>query len=240
MSAFPLMPLVPPVNKLTALTLVGSSTSTTNGAISMPTGLLPGDWALMIDAVYDSTAQVSVTPSGFTSLYTHGDGGWARSYRVSHRRILSSAESGAAVASSTGYTWHSDDDDSWTEPDGTTRKIILVFRGNVPIGSASYLPGASTGSNGNPGTISATPATGGLPCIVWGVASTLNHAAVVFEGIGILTTPPFGAELAINSLRVGYTLYARGVVPPTQSADMVDFGSSNLISIAAMSFEGVS
>ncbi|MBW6495917.1 MAG: hypothetical protein K0B16_15405 [Burkholderiaceae bacterium] len=240
MSAFPLMPLVPPTPKLTTLTLIGTSTSILNGTISMPTGLLPGDWALMIDAVYDSTAQVSITPSGFVSLYTHGDGSWMRAYRVSHRLILSAAESGAAITSSTGYTWHSDEDSSWTEPDGTTRKIILVFRGNVPIGSMSYIPGASTGSNGNPGTISTTPATGGLPCIVWGVASTFNHAAVVFESIGALTAPPFGAELAINSLRVGYTLYPRGAVPPTQSADMVDFGSSNLISIAAMSFEGVS
>ena len=34
-----------------------------------------------------------------------------------------------------------------------SRKILLVFRGNVPIKTATYVPGVSGGTNGNPGTI---------------------------------------------------------------------------------------
>lgn len=228
MSAFPLMPILPPRDILREVTLAASATSTA-ATITMPSGVRAGDLALLFDATAGGNSP-RVVPAGFTSLYAIATtGGWGRHHGVAMRLITGASEGGTTLTGSAG-----------TVDPGTgvvnSRKILLVFRGNVPIRSATYVPGVSTGSNGNPGTVTLNSGAGTPPLILWGCISTTVHASTPFEAAW--TTPAFGAEVFVEALRVGYTIVNRGGTPLNQAVDMLDLGSSNMITAAYVTLEG--
>ncbi|MBW6495121.1 MAG: hypothetical protein K0B16_11315 [Burkholderiaceae bacterium] len=222
------MPLPPPYDILREVKLAASATSTA-ATILMPAGVRAGDLALLFDAPAGGNSP-RVVPGGFTSLYAIAtSGNWGRHHGVAMRVIASAAEGGTTLTGSAG-----------TVDSGTgvvnSRKILLVFRGNVPFRTAIYVPGVSTGSNNNPSTVTLNSGAGTPPLILWGCISTTAHASTPFEAG--YTTPAFGAEVAIEALRVGYTIVNRGGTPLNQAVDMLDLGSSNMITAAYVTLEG--
>ncbi|PKP68862.1 MAG: hypothetical protein CVT82_13680 [Alphaproteobacteria bacterium HGW-Alphaproteobacteria-4] len=223
-----LMPILPPHDILREVTLLAAVTSTA-ATIVMPAGVRAGDLALLFDAPAGGNSP-RVIPAGFTSLYAIATtGGWGRHHGVAMRVIASAAEGGTTLTGSAG-----------TVDPGTgivnSRKILLVFRGNVPFKTATYVPGVSGGTNGNPGTITLASGVGTPPLILWGCISTTAHATTPFEAPW--TTPAFGAEVFVEALRVGFTIVNRGGVPANQALDMTDFGSSNMLTAAYVTLEG--
>jgi hypothetical protein len=223
-----LMPLPVPHDILRNITLLAAVTATA-ASIVMPAGVRAGDLALLFDAPAGGNSP-RVVPPGFTSLYAIATtGSWGRHHGVAMRVIASAAEAGSVLTGSAG-----------TVDPGTgivnSRKILLVFRGNVPIKTATYVPGVSTGSNNNPGTITLASGAGTPPLILWGCISTTAHATTPFEAPW--TTPAFGAEVSVEALRVGFTIVNRGNTPANQALDMTDFGSSNMITAAYVTLEG--
>jgi hypothetical protein len=223
-----LMPLPVPHDILREVTLLAAVTATA-ASIVMPAGLRAGDLALLFDAPAGGNSP-RVVPPGFTSLYAIATtGSWGRHHGVAMRVIASASEGGTTLTGSAG-----------TVDPGTgvvnSRKILLVFRGNVPIKTATYVPGVSGGTNGNPGTITLASGVGTPPLILWGCISTTAHATTPFEAPW--TTPAFGAEVSVEALRVGFTIVNRGGVPANQALDMVDLGSSNMLTAAYVTLEG--
>jgi hypothetical protein len=197
-----LMPLPVPHDILREVTLLAAVTATA-ASIVMPAGLRAGDLALLFDAPAGGNSP-RVVPPGFTSLYAIATtGSWGRHHGVAMRVIASASEGGTTLTGSAG-----------TVDPGTgvvnSRKILLVFRGNVPIKTATYVPGVSGG--------------------------TTAHATTPFEAPW--TTPAFGAEVSVEALRVGFTIVNRGGVPANQALDMVDLGSSNMLTAAYVTLEG--
>jgi hypothetical protein len=222
------MPLPVPHDILREVTLLAAVTATA-ATIAMPAGLRAGDLALLFDAPAGGNSP-RVIPAGFTSLYAIATtGGWGRHHGVAMRVITSAAEGGTTLTGSAG-----------TVDPGTgivnSRKILLVFRGNVPFKTATYVPGVSGGTNGNPGTITLASGVGTPPLILWGCISTTAHATTPFEAPW--TTPAFGAEVSVEALRVGFTIVNRGDTPANQALDMADLGSSNMLTAAYVTLEG--
>ena len=223
-----LMPLPVPHDILREVTLFAAVTATA-ATIVMPAGLRAGDLALLFDAPAGGNSP-RVVPGGFTSLYAIATtGSWGRHHGVAMRIITGASEGGSVLTGSAG-----------TVDPGTgivnSRKILLVFRGNVPIRAATYVPGVSGGTNNNPGTLTLASGAGTPPLILWGCISTTVHATTPFEAPW--TTPAFGAEVAVEALRVGFTIVNRGGVPANQALDMADLGSSNMLTAAYVTLEG--
>jgi hypothetical protein len=222
------MPAPAPYDILRTVSLLAAVTSTV-ASITMPAGVRAGDLALLFDAPAGGNSP-RVVPPGFTSLYAIATtGGWGRHHGVAQRLIASASEGGTTLTGSAG-----------TVDVGTgivnSRKILLVFRGNVPFKTATYVPGVSGGTNGNPGTITLLSGAGAPPLILWGCLSTTTHATTPFEAPW--TTPAFGAEVFVEALRVGFTIVNRGNTPANQALDMADLGSSNMLTAAYITLEG--
>ncbi|MDP1668603.1 hypothetical protein [Phaeovulum sp.] len=217
------MPRAVPPDILRTVTLFASATSEA-ATITMPAGVRGGDLAVLFDApAPGDTARV--IPAGFTAGYADmTSGGWGRHGGTAFRIIQSSSEGGTTITGSNGAT--------------NNRKILLVFRGNAAIRTATKSVNVTYwGGNNNPGTGTLLATGMVVPSIVVAFVMTYDGAAMVnFEYP--YTTPGFAGEVSMASLRAAYTPYGLGATPVNQSVDIADWGSANLYLAHAINLGG--
>lgn len=139
------------VRSVTSLVQHDSSIDESGGAFTLPNDIQAGDLIVVYDFAQSSASPppTTVVPSGFTSLINANDGNI-------NRLILSAkiAEAGDAGAVRTGM-------DSLAET-----KLVVTFRGDVPISQFSFASPNSQITTGNPTSQSVTAASGLVPLIV--------------------------------------------------------------------------
>jgi hypothetical protein len=218
MTTFPLMPYAIPYDILRSISLFASATST-GETINMPAGVRDGDFVVLVDSLAVGDTAV-VTPTGFTRSYSLGiTGGWARNHIVSTRLVESSSEANGVLTGGVGSS--------------NTRKILLVFRGNVKINTVRKMHSAGTITNGNPAAVTLISGGRKAPLLVYGVAHAQSSATIPFSS----TSPAFGDQIFIDSLRIGYTTYSLGSSPSNQTFDINDLGNANGIAGDVWEFE---
>jgi hypothetical protein len=145
---------------LTTLTQALSAVSTAP-TITGPAGILAGDLLVLVDIAATAGIPTAVVPSGFNTIANTTDG-------IATRQILSYkvADGSEASASLTGMAVGSG-----------TAKVLVVFRGNVPIATAVAQDAAGEVTTGNPSAQVANASSGVAPLVVvagYGSSGTID------------------------------------------------------------------
>jgi len=191
------------------LTLVGTATANA-ASISMPSGTIVGDWAILLDAAESGSGSsiTSVVPSGWTSIkdiYNNPSGALRL---IASQKVLTSTSSVTGMSSGT--------------------KFLLVFRPSSAITTvtASTWNGEVTAGNPTSQTVSASGVS--TPLIVLALAATQESGAAI---PAFVTETPSMTNLTNDGpsggpeCRMGYTLYNSS--PSDQSIDTGDNGAVN-------------
>jgi len=193
---------------LTTLSQVASATSIGN-TITGPAGIQAGDLLVLWDVAANAgaTTPTTVVPTGFTSIANLVTD-------VEVRSILSTkiADGSEASASLTGMNGNSENN-----------KALYVFRGNVPILTATPTDVATEGQNGNPAaqTVNASGAT--VPLVV--LAGYYTAGAAVDPRT---FTPAKDGEVNPEAwMYLAYKLY--NAAPADVTVDMDDEGTRNVL-----------
>jgi hypothetical protein len=143
--------------RLTTLTQVLSSTSTTN-TITAPSGIQAGDLIIMVDSGgggVETNPPADVTPSGFTRIGTSltFDGGtFGPSVRQNlWYKIANGTEGGVSLTGLNAVV--------------ADNKVIAVFRGNKPISSVILSTPTGQATGGNPTAQNIDAASGAAPLV---------------------------------------------------------------------------
>lgn len=197
-----------------SFSLVGYSTSTST-TISMPSGTVIGDWAILFDAcVLNESGVPSATPSGWASIAnTELSGAYSYRMSVSHKVLTSTStitgmsSPGSAVS------------------DEKAVKILFVFRPTTSIVTTTASTWNAELTTGNPSAQTVTASGVQAPLIVFGFAAYEGSSAPAFTTATPAMTYVTKSAAAL-SIRVGYTVY--NTSPANQSLDIADTGTQGL------------
>ena len=192
---------------VSAMAFQASATSTAT-TITCPT-VQAGDVGVLIDWSGNSTtsAPAQVIPSGFTLLISEGLGSSGRRGTASYK-IFDGTESGSSLTGQTGTL--------------IDTKVLLVFRPDAPIITATPSTWLSEVTTGNPSaqSIAAT----GQPAPLIRIAGAASNTAIPTFSSGT-----FDATVAAATrLRAGYAV--QNSSPATDSVDIPDDGTNWLVS----------
>lgn len=191
---------------LTSISLFSSTFANNTATITWPGSLQAGDAAVLMDGSVTFGAQTAIFPAGFTTIVNASTGAGTEPRSIVSSRVLDGSESGTI----TGMTGLS------------SGKLLLIFRGNIPITSVTPSTWNSEATSGNPSSqVVSAPTT---PGVVFGFA---------FAGSSFSTaSPAFDATQAFagsgSDAIGGYKIYNSS--PAAHTIDMNDFGSNILIS----------
>ena len=198
--------VTPPPSGVTSMTFVQSQTFTASSFI-YPSEMQVGDFCILFDA---SPTTTDVTPTGFTSITKALI---ATTYRqnISYR-ILQSGDATGVLKTGLG---------------GSARKVVLLFRPNVPITSVSF-------------TIAGTQATTSVPTnqTILGQAGPVI-AFACYSSTGNVTTRGWTAgsptEVSVVSTSSNYVKYliTNSGTPANTTVSMTDNGNNALQSFMA-------
>lgn len=202
---------------LTTLAMVASASSV-SGSITWPGGLQAGDVAFICDWLRQSSGTpTEVVASDFTKIFADGNTGTNSQHMVLEYKILTGAESG-----------------SLTVQDGTSAdgKVMLIFRGNVPIAAVSPSTPTSSGvTASNPAAQNILASGGTAPLVVLGCFG----ASSAIDPRTWSPSPDGEVGSSNNQCWVGYKIYNSS--PADHSIDMDDEGSQIMMGLY-LSFAG--
>lgn len=190
---------------VSAITYVGTA-DTSLSTITIPATAQDGDIAVLYDYAQNSSGTPSlVTPAGWANRV---DDTLSTTLRVAvATKILTGADAGASITGMNGTFGN--------------RKMMLVFRPDAPITTASYSTFNSEFTAGNPAAQVVAAAGQSPPLIVLGGCG--HDASPAFT----TASPAFDAVIvpAHGFFRMGYKLYSSA--PADHTIDMADLGSQN-------------
>lgn len=190
---------------VSSLSYVGTADSSAS-TITIPATSQTGDIAILYDLAVSGSIPTLVTPSGWTNrLNTTGS-----TFRLAVcSKILEAGEPGASITGMNGAT--------------VNNKMMMVFRPNIPIGTATF--STFTGETGPADPASQSILASGQPAPVLVIAGCGASAGPSFS----TASPAFDADVAASSppLRMGYKIYNAGSTPADHTIDMADLGARN-------------
>lgn len=192
-----------------------ASATSTATAITIPSGALVGDWAILFDHAHRSSGGLpsSTVPTGWTQIGSPLDNGSTRKWIVSYK-ILVSGDPGSPVSGMGG-------DSNTDEVD----KVMFVFSsstGSFTSATSSTWNGQQTTADPTSQTVSASGQT--TPLIVLG-QSFCSNAAGAFS----TASPAFDSTVANGSTHMlgGYKIYNSS--PSNHTIDQNDLGATNCL-----------
>jgi UDP-N-acetylglucosamine transferase subunit ALG13 len=208
-------------NTISLFASVTSSTST----ITVPAGVRPGDYIILLDYADDSAAvPASTRPSGFGSIFTATNATTFTRVNYSDRIIVSESYAGTVLTGMTGNT--------------AIQKFLLVFRG-----TAGYCEFVDDNNNSQLETTSApttqTVTDSSLDAYVDGIPITFAF----FKGSsGITSTSQLtfsGATFIQGTSNIyycGYKIYNQATTSVNDSISMQDRGTNTMCSFLVRGF----
>jgi len=205
------------VARVTTLSQVLSSTSDVGGTISYPGGVQFGDLAFLCDwSRWNSGTPTKAIPAPFTEIITDNNTGTNSQLMSLSYRLLDGAESGALPVSN---------------GTGLDAKVMVVFRGNVPIRGVTISTPTSSGvASGNPAAQNIL-ASGGTPPLValgcYGSSGVVNPRTFTVAG-----SPAKDGEVGEPNdehCYVAWKIYNSS--PANVSIDMDDEGSQIMMGL---------
>lgn len=172
---------------MSSITFFASSDSTAD-TITAPANIQAGDLILLWDAALAAFAiPAAVTPTGFTNIFSAGvlDGTTGIRGMLSYK-IATGSEGGSSITGMDG---------------NTDRKIMAVFRGDIPATMVNVGDPDSNATAGDPAAQTITASGQSVPLIVIGVyrsTSTVDPRSF---------SPAEDAELAVTGQTTTYMKY---------------------------------
>ncbi len=208
---------------LTMLSQVASATSNA-ASVTGPAGILPGDLLVLYDVAFQAAGGLpsAAVPSGF-SIINNSVGIAGDTRLISSLKIADGSE---ASASLTGM--------NAAGAGANNNKMLYVFRGDVPIQSASVQSVAQQGTAGNPTAQVVSAGSGVAPLIVFGCYSTFDASGSIVVNPRTFSTTKDGeintnAAGAVNFDNwLAYKIYNSSQA--NSSIDMDDEGDENYLS----------
>ena len=193
---------------LTTLSFRSSATSTAE-TVTGPSDIEAGDLLVLLDRARNTSKTGdpgSVVASGFNVIDSAFDSQNTR--QILQYKIADGSEASATITGMVG--------------DETTNKVLLVFQGDVAIGSVSPQDVSSEMTAGNPASQGITASGGSAPLIVlgcYGSAGAVNPR-----------TWTGGTPSEVNSSTITYLLYEIFNSSPSDiTIDMDDEGNDNCL-----------
>lgn len=195
------------MSTITSITNPSSSTSSSS-TITAPSDLRMGDLLLLFDCASTSLSPPSaVTPSGWTQVDTQA--GTSMRDSMCYKIADGSEASSSITGMNGGYS---------------NRKLLAVFRCNVPIVGVSISTVSKTITASNPASQSVTASSGTAPLIV--IASWSDQ--IDSNDISPRTQSPTMTEISNTTHQyIGWIGYTSS--PSDQSFDMDDEGADNAL-----------
>jgi hypothetical protein len=186
------------------LSFVASAESAA-ATITIPSSAAVGDLAVLFDYATGNPTPTDVVPTNWTGVATANSTNLNR-LRVSYK-IIAGGEPGSSV---TGM-------DSTAED-----KVMLVFRGDVPINTVTASTWNAECTAGNPADQSVTALSQDTPLIVLGMAA-INAGTAAFD----VQTPAFTTTVANSEADIlaGYRIY--NASPVSHTIGKADQGADN-------------
>jgi hypothetical protein len=190
---------------VSTITYVGMAESG-SANITIPATAQTGDIAALYDLAISGSLPALVTPSGWANRVNTTSGVAVR-LAVS-TKILESGDAGASITGMDGSSLDT--------------KMMLVFRPNILIGTATYSTFTGEATTGDASSQSIAASGQSAPVLV--IAGCGTNSGPVFS----TASPAFDAEVtATVNLRMGYKIYNAGSTPASHTIDMASLGSRN-------------
>ena len=190
---------------VSTITYVGMAESG-SANITIPATAQTGDIAALYDLAISGSLPALVTPSGWANRVNTTSGVAVR-LAVS-TKILESGDAGASITGMDGSSLDT--------------KMMLVFRPNILIGTATYSTFTGEATTGDASSQSIAASGQSAPVLV--IAGCGTNSGPVFS----TASPAFDAEVtATINLRMGYKIYNAGSTPASHTIDMANLGSRN-------------
>ncbi|HEV7285889.1 MAG TPA: hypothetical protein VGN75_13625 [Kaistia sp.] len=191
-----------------SLTYINESQSTT-ATISIPTGAVPGDLAILFQMGTTATAATPlVTPSGWTRAYgVNGLLSFIGRGGSFEYKVLTSGDISAGTV--TGINGNSNN-----------QKAILLLRPSKPIATISTVSTAGVFTSSDPPSQTITPT--GLVAVLYGIAAGATAGTAVVIG-SMAANLPMGAVRATGGFVIENDALA------SETWDMADLGDVNLL-----------
>lgn len=200
------------------LTKVDEAVSTSN-VVTIPASVLPGD--LLVFYQYTSGGSIvttAITPTGFTSIATDQDdvsGSATIAVGLSYK-IATAADASASV---NGLN------------DSIDRKVLVVFRADVPITNVLVAGGSALYATANPVALTSVGNSGKpTPYVVVGAFGSSGVISPRTWSVG-----PDGEATPATSVYLGWKIQNADVPNVNVQIDMDDEGNWNYLAIAALS-----
>lgn len=182
--------------------------------VVVPSSVIAGDLLVLVDHDISSGAEPTlVVPSGFNTFLDYGGDVNASGFfsrLVASYKIAAASDAGATLTGLEG------EDDS-------SGKVLVVYRGNVPITGVSATDSGGTNTNGNPGAVSVNASGAATPVLVIGAYGSGG-------GINPRTmSPAKDGEVGDASTTCWQAWKIYNADPANVSVDMDDEGNLNTV-----------
>lgn len=206
------------------ISLFASVTSSTD-TITVPAGVRPGDYIILLDYADDSSAvPASTRPSGFGSIFSATNATTFTRVNYSDRVILSESYAGTVLTGMTGNT--------------AIQKFLLVFRGTagycefIDDNTNSQLETTSAPTTQTITLSSLDPYTDGIPisfAFFKGSSGITSTSQLTFSGATFI-------QGTSNIYYCGYKIYSQATTSVSDSISMQDRGTNTMCSFAVRGF----
>jgi len=194
-----------------------ASATSTGETITAPADIIAGDLLVIADKAQSTigSTPTAVTPSGFTSVANSsiGSSGSGTSWRqMFSYKIANGSEANASITGMNGSI--------------SDNKVMLVFRGNVPIQTATPNTFGAQAVDTNPAAQSVTASGGTPPLIIFGIYGSSTAVDPRTFTVG-------GSSAKDGEVNSGTVLYVAWKIdissPADASIDMDDEGNGNIL-----------
>jgi hypothetical protein len=201
---------------LTSIVQQASATSTAQ-TVNAPADIQAGDLLVLADlgtAILSTPA--TVEPPGFnTIINTSGAPAGTGARQIFSYKIADGSEGSTTITGMNGGS--------------SNNKVLLVFRGNVPIVTATPNTFAGQVSALNPSAQNVAASGGTPPLVIFGIYGVDNSASVNPRTFTVAGSPAKDGEVGNSSsdLFVAWKIYL--TAPADASIDMDDEGNANVL-----------